>query len=183
MKVYLAGPDVFHSDAKERMYEMKADLKKVGLKGLSPLDNEIKTGYMDSPAVVSIAIYQGNINQLDEADIVIANIEPFRGPNMDPGTAFEIGYAVAKGLAVYAYTPHAKVPMVERVDCGMAEQSFEEYGQVTEEYRDENGMTVENFGGTENLMIMNGCRGVYQTFEAAVLAALLDQERKTKVAA
>ena len=39
------------------------------------------------------AIFDANIQKIDECSAVIANITPFRDPGMDAGTAFEIGYA------------------------------------------------------------------------------------------
>jgi len=84
---------------------------------------------------------------IDECDAVIANIEPFRGPHMDPGTAFEIGYAVAKGKPVYCYTTQA---------------------------RDENGDAIEDFGLTENLMIDSPARAICINFVDAVSAMKAD---------
>ena len=42
-------------------------------------------------------IYVINVKDIDEADVVVANVEPFRGACVDDGTAFEIGMAAAKG--------------------------------------------------------------------------------------
>ena len=89
----------------------------------------------------------GNLAMMDRADAIIANITPFRGPHMDPGTAFELGYMVAQGKPVMVYT-QAVDSLVDRVS--------EWSGGLVRDagvLRDRNGHQVENFGLFENLMI------------------------------
>jgi len=69
------------------------------LVGLWPLDNPVGVGL---PAEQAASIFQANLAMIDQAQAVIADISPFRGPNMDPGTAFELGYAHARGLPIFA---------------------------------------------------------------------------------
>lgn len=127
-KVYLAGFDVFYADGRERGNQMKQLCQSYELEGLYPLDNEASSAK---------DIFMGNLSLIDQCDAVAANINPFRGDEPDSGTAFEIGYAYAKGKAVYAYLEHT-VPMIERL------------GEF-----DKKGFVVENFGLPVNLMI--GC--------------------------
>src|SRR3990167_8297510 len=102
MKIYLAGPDVFRPDAIEHGERLKALCAKYGHEGLYPMDNKLPPGL--SPTVSAHWIYNADLRQLDEANVVIANISSFRGPSCDVGTAVEIGYAVAQSKFVYAYT-------------------------------------------------------------------------------
>jgi len=37
-------------------------------------------------------VYAGALANLRQADAVIANLSPWRGPNCDPGCAFEVGF-------------------------------------------------------------------------------------------
>lgn len=146
MKVYLSGPEVFLEDASAVLARKMAICRELGWEGLSPLDNEIPA-QVDDPRQAALAIYAGNLAMMDQADAIIANITPFRGPHMDPGTAFELGYMVAQGKPVMVYT-QAVDSLVERVADWSGGLS-REAGVL----RDHNGHAVENFGLFENLMI------------------------------
>lgn len=103
--IYLAGPEVFFPNAIEIGQKHKLICQKNGYLGLYPLDNCIKE---DSPEQTAKAIVEANINLINKSDIVLANLSNFRGtkanPSCDSGTAWECGYALAKGKKVIAYT-------------------------------------------------------------------------------
>ena len=146
MKVYLSGPEVFLEDASAVLSRKIEICRELGWVGLSPLDNELPPGLAD-PRQTALAIYAGNLDMMDRADAIIANITPFRGPHMDPGTAFELGYMVAQGKPVMVYT-QAVDSLVDRVSewsGGLV--------RAAGVLRDRNGHQVENFGLFENLMI------------------------------
>lgn len=124
--VYLAGFDVFYPDAVQRGARMKIACAERGLIGLYPFDNE---------ADCAEEIFEGNLSLIRRADLVVANLNPFRGQEMDSGTAFEIGYAHALGKEIWGYLDDDR-PMRDRL------------GET-----DGDGMTVENFGYPVNLMI------------------------------
>ena len=147
-KVYLAGFDVFAPDAVQRGAKMKMMCAEKGLIGLYPLDNE---------AADAAAIFSGNCALIDGADAVIANLAPFRGAEPDSGTAFEVGYACAKGKAVYGYLPDTR-PMRERLGAA-----------------DENGFTVENFGLPLNLMLCGAAKIVAGGFAEALAVCAAEQ--------
>lgn len=90
-KIYIAGFDVFKPNSKEIGQAYKLTCKEYGYEGLYPLDNEIDAAW--SKEVAREFIYTKNIELIHKADIVIANANPFRGMELDSGTAFEIGYA------------------------------------------------------------------------------------------
>lgn len=140
MKIYIAGPDVFEKNAKEIGANYKEICKKYGHTGLYPLDNECDN---------SKDIYEGNIALINEADVVVANGNEFRG-EMDAGTAFEIGYAAAKGKKIYVYMNDTS-------------SLVEKYGT-----EDEKGRTVEDFGYPVNLMIAESAGIVKGTFEDCI---------------
>ena len=94
--VYLAGPTVFLPDARAVGRRLVEACRASGLEGLFPLDKEIAPA---EPALMAAAIYRANLQMIDRADGVLADIGPFRGAGMDPGTAFEIGYAIAQEKA------------------------------------------------------------------------------------
>jgi nucleoside 2-deoxyribosyltransferase len=135
--IYLAGPDVFYPDAIALGEKKKALCKQYGFEGLYPLDNEITH---DSQKVMSTSIYKGNLDFMERADAIVANISPFRGPNMDPGTAFEIGYFAAQKKPVFLYTNHST--------------DYRQRVHPTNSV-DERGNHIEDFGEADNLMIIN----------------------------
>lgn len=102
--LYLAGPDVFRPDARERGQMLKDACAAFGFEGLFPLDQDVPAQIID-PAAQAAWIYRANIGLIERADAVLANLDFFRGPEPDSGTCFEVGYAVAKGKPVYGYIP------------------------------------------------------------------------------
>lgn len=145
--VYLAGPEVFMEEAASILAQKEAICRQLGLTPLSPVDNEVSPHITD-PRSIALAIYHGNVNQMDQADAIIANITPFRGPHMDSGTAFEIGYFAALKKPIVCYT-QASHDLLDRV-LNWSEQSSE---GPDGSRRDKNGHLIENFGLEENLMI------------------------------
>lgn len=140
MKIYIAGPDVFEKNAEQIGENYKFLCSQYGHTGLYPLDNECDS---------SKDIYMGNIALINEADAVIANGNEFRG-EMDVGTAFEIGYAAAKGKKIFVYMDDT-ASLVEKLGR-----------------EDEKGRTVEDFGYPLNLMISESAEIIKGTFEDCV---------------
>jgi len=149
-RVYLAGPDVFHPDHARIFAERRSICRRHGLEALVPTDNA---------ATTALEIYEANVRLLRQCDAVIANITPFRGPHCDAGTAWEMGYAAAIGAPVFAFS-EARGALRDRIR-GTAP------GPV-----DATGMTVEDFGLGENLMIAMSVidRTIHGTFDTAAVA-------------
>jgi nucleoside 2-deoxyribosyltransferase len=76
VKIYLAGPDVFLPDAVETGRRKVEVCTRHGLTGLYPLDNTVDLAARDA----SLQIFRGNEAMMVEADAIIANLTPFRGP-------------------------------------------------------------------------------------------------------
>lgn len=156
-KVYLAGPDVFMPDANIGDIK-KSLLNEIGLLGLYPLDNELNETYSSKQSLAK-AIYLGNIDMLNECDVVLANISPFRGPHCDPGTAYEIGYARALGKDVHLYSNDSRT---------LEARIAEDFPSI-----DQDQYTIEQFELQENLMIpAGGCEQVTCVDDRSDLSAL-----------
>jgi nucleoside 2-deoxyribosyltransferase len=150
-RVYLAGPEVFLSNAKEVGEHKKALCRKYGFEGVFPLDAEINVEGK-SPREVGLCIFGVNETLIRSCDIVIANLTPFRGPSADVGTAYEIGFAHALGKSVFAYT-NVAVAFTERtVKALSAKVTRTSDGKL----RDAHGMFIEELDLTDNLML-DGC--------------------------
>lgn len=142
-KIYLAGPDVFYPDAVARLQRHLELCAQLGLEALVPVDNDLIDG---TPRQQALGIYQGNLEKMKRADGVIANITPFRGPHMDPGTAFEIGFFVAQDKPVVCYSSNLSA-LADRV------RTWSQQSTGAPSPRDKDGALIEDFGLAENLMI------------------------------
>ncbi len=134
MKLYLAGPDVFRSDAKQWAVQAQAQCAAAGHQALVPLDEGLSA---------ADAIYRNNLRLLAEADAVLANLNPFRGDEPDSGTCVEIGYALALGKPIIGYAADLR-PLRERL------QAVADGAGCC---RDGQGRAVEDFGLPLNLML------------------------------
>jgi nucleoside 2-deoxyribosyltransferase len=144
MKIYLAGPDVFLPDAVDiglRKVELCA---RYGLVGLYPLDNAIDIEAKDA----SLQIFRGNEAMMNEAHAIIANLTPFRGPGADAGTVYELGYMAGRGRMCLGYSNDPS-SYAERV------REFTEVTSREGRLIDAKGLTVEDFGLTDNLMMIH----------------------------
>lgn len=142
-RIYLAGFDVFRADARAYGQALKEACAQAGFEGLYPLDNDTPAG-LDGAALAAW-IYGANIALIEASDLVMANGNPFRGHEPDSGTAFEVGYAIAKGKPVWIYTDQQR-SLVEVAATGRdpADPS---------RWVDPDGYTVEDFGLNLNLML------------------------------
>lgn len=139
LKIYLAGPDVFRRDALAIGEAKKQLCSQYGFQGLFPLDNSLDLSNL-SPYRAGIAIYQANEELMQLADMIIANMTPFRSPGMDQGTAFEMGYLNALGKTIHGYSlePRLYSQRVEHDADGF----------------DQQGLQVESFEMADNLMMI-----------------------------
>ena len=158
---YLAGPEVFLRNAVDVGKRLKSVCASKGVRGLFPLDAVLSH---PDPVALAAMIARANEDLIRRCDFVIANMTPFRGPSMDVGTAYEIGFARALRKPVFGYFPNATSYM-ERVANCIPLTRIESEGV----WRDTSGWAVEDFGGlTENLMLACGITGLSSSFEEAL---------------
>jgi nucleoside 2-deoxyribosyltransferase len=145
MKIYLAGPDVFLPDAVAIGHRKAAICARHGVSGLYPLDNAVDLSAADA----SLAIFRGNEAMMDAADAIIANLTPFRGPSADAGTVYELGYMAGRGKLCFAYS-NDPAGYAERVARFFAVTKASGGHLI-----DNDGLTVEDFGLPDNLMMIH----------------------------
>ena len=144
MKIYLAGPEVFLPDAID-IGRRKAEIcARHGVGGLYPLDNTVDPSAPDA----SLQIFKGNEAMMDGADAIIANLTPFRGPGADAGTVYELGYMAGRGKLCFGYSNDPTL-YADRV------RKFTTVGAQGGRLIDGDGLTVEDFGLTDNLMMIH----------------------------
>ncbi len=160
-KAYLAGPEVFLPDPISIGKEKKDLCIAYGFEGVFPLDAHFNPADLEKREQ-GLQISRNNEKLIQSCDLLIANITPFRGPYMDVGTAFELGFARALKKPVFGYTNDAgkfsdrtleSLNMVNKRDDGHIEDSYH--------------MEIEDFDLTDNLMIDGA---IYASTETWVVA-------------
>jgi nucleoside 2-deoxyribosyltransferase len=151
-RAYLAGPDVFLPSPERWAETKKALCRRYGITGVTPLD-----ALTDEPAAWAALpewrrIALRNEAHIRGADVVIANLTPFRGPSGDAGTVYELGFARALGLPVFGYTTVATPYLQRGLDWAGAAATICDEGH----HRDGDGLLIEAFGLCDNLMIEAG---------------------------
>lgn len=114
---------------------------------------------------------------IKSCDAIIANMTPFRGPSMDVGTAYEMGVGAALDKIVVGYSMDPR-SFVEKVQAACKVVRGED-GRL----RDEEGMSVEEFGDGEvrlvdNLMMACGIVKLCKSEEEAIRVAVEAFEAK-----
>ena len=131
MLVYIAGP-LFNEKEREYLEGINTLCRAIGLctylpyqdGGLLSQDNDDK-------------VFQTDINALKKADIVVASLN---GTDVDSGTAFELGYAFAKGKKLFGlhtdfrtFSPTSEVNLMMLKSCIMC-HSLQELDNALKEY-------------------------------------------------
>lgn len=178
--IYLAGPEVFLPDPIGAGETKKAKIAELNRKhqwpftlvGLYPMDNEIENFKPDFDT--GIVIYKANIDLMQKADFVTANMVRFRGPSMDVGTAFEMGYMLGLNKPVFAYYD-AKPFYGQDEEPGIYAERVKKYYPVSKDKpgTDVHGQSIEDFQMADNLMMIgaleSGNADISKNFEDAVL--------------
>ncbi|MDE1145297.1 MAG: nucleoside 2-deoxyribosyltransferase [Azospirillaceae bacterium] len=173
-RAYLAGPEVFMPDPAAAATRLRALCAHHGIIGIFPLDGAVKPVAGEAPAHHAARIRAANLDLIRGADLVLANASPFRGPSADDGTAYEMGFATALSLPVFAYADTTD-SLLDRTRARMAVTPGTEG-----DWRDPQGWTVEDFGLGANLMLVDpalarwgqpAATGLYPDAEAATQAA------------
>lgn len=169
LHVYLAGPDVFKPNPIALGTEKKQIVQLAGHIGHFPMDPELD-GFGNNPET-AYKIGKANEGLMKMCQVILVNMTPWRGSSMDTGTAFEVGYMSHK----YDYDPNVLIIGYYEGDCDLnyikrvaGDVTPDEHGT----YRDEAGMSIENFGLSENLMIPAAIHKtggeIYLSFQEAV---------------
>ena len=142
-KIYIAGPDVFELDSIQIGKDYCKICNKYGYEGLYPLDNIVN--FNQNKNKIAQDIFKANIEFIKKADIVIANLNSFRGKEADSGTVWECGYAFALGKKVYGY--------MDKIDPYLEQFQDDEKLLKDNIFIDNNQKVIEDFDYPINLMI------------------------------
>jgi len=135
-RAYLAGPDVFLPHAAQFAQAKIALCARYGLLGLHPFNPDLDLSL--PPEGLWRRIFTDNLALMESADVIIANLTPFRGASADAGTLVELGFCAGRGKPCFGYSNSAE-DFAPRARAQMAVVP--------------DGWAVEDFGLPDNLMI------------------------------
>lgn len=157
-KIYIAGPDVFEADSIEIGKSLVQMCQKYGYEGLYPLDNVVD--FSQNKHKIAQDIFDANITMIQDADIIISNLNPFRGKEADSGTVFECGYAYGLGKEVYGYMSHT----CNYIETFKKDEKFAKEGY----FCDNKERLIEDFDYPLNLMLACSVKIIEGDFETVL---------------
>ncbi|WP_059003155.1 nucleoside 2-deoxyribosyltransferase [Bittarella massiliensis (ex Durand et al. 2017)] len=165
-KVYIAGPECFFPNSEEIFAANKAICEELGFEPSVAADYDF-SGCKTKQDTAKV-IFEKNIESIKNCDLIVADMNNFRGWEPDSGTSFEIGVGYIWGKKIYVYLDDLR-------SCG---EKFTEETYLDEQgrRRDKDGLTLE--GGPLNLMISGHATMVEGTFRDALLRAKEDMEKE-----
>jgi nucleoside 2-deoxyribosyltransferase len=184
-RVYLAGPMVFDAEPTTIFDQMKALCLAQGLVGVAPLDNQIGLEGIAPGNDLLRQIVRADIALMDTLEAAVFCLDGFRrGPEMDAGTAFEIGYMKALGKPIAGWTRDIR-PYPQRVAAFFRSAFNEELvqsaaglvGGTSGLLRDPDGVLVHSEGCIQNAMVHVGIE-----LAGGIVAADKDWERAFSLA-
>lgn len=166
--VYIAGPECFMPDSKERAERAVKLCDEYGFDAISPVLGSPDAEPLDfSKGKLEAArqIFRNNIKYINNCDLVIANVNNFRGWEPDGGTCFEIGYAWTQGKKIYVFLDDTRPCYEKYVGSIYNDGAY---------WRDSQGAFFES--GCLNLMISGHATVVDGTIKEALETAKRDFE-------
>ena len=118
-KAYLAGTEIFYTDSEETQKKYHRLCDKYGILGFYPSDEAPEDEYKeyvkkdDSIHEMEVQLFTHDLNHILRTDIIIANLNDYRGNEPDSGTAVECGIAWGRGHRCFAFIDDAR-PMKQR---------------------------------------------------------------------
>jgi nucleoside 2-deoxyribosyltransferase len=175
-RVYLAGPDVFLSNAREIGARKRSICERHGLIGVFPTDEEDAGDPTLSLAEQGLSVSRAMERVMRSCDAMIVNLTPFRGPSADVGSAYEMGFMRALGRPIFAYSNDNR-PYLDRVVafCGGVVRL-----RPAGEQEDPDGMAIEPFTLHDNLMLSGG---IVSSGGCMIAEAVQHAERYTSLVA
>ena len=99
-KVYIAGPECFFPNSEEIFAANKAICEELGFEPSVAADYDF-SGCKTKQDTAKV-IFEKNIESIKNCDLIVADMNNFRGWEPDSGTSFEIGVGYIWGKKIYA---------------------------------------------------------------------------------
>jgi len=176
---------VFERDPAAVFDRMKTLCLGFGVAGVAPLDNQTGLEGITPGKDLLKRIVRADIALMDRLEAAVFCLDGFRrGPEMDPGTAFEVGYMKALGKPIAGWTRDPR-PYPQRVADyfratfgeGLTQSAAGRVGGTSGLLRDPDGILVHSENCTQNAMVHVGIE-----LAGGVVAADTDWERAFSLA-
>ena len=161
-RLYLTGPQRYYPDGLSELLMMKHIAEYYGFEVVNDFSS-IKPGLPDYDRI--------GRDHLDNCDIVVGDVNFFRGGEPESGTIFELGIGFAKKKKLYTFTRDRR-EVIHRYPVG----HFSETGGIL----DEHGMRYAAALTTGNLMYMIPSKIVEGTFEDCLKVIVMDLIEEAK---
>lgn len=141
--VYLSGFERYDANGEELFSAMKALCQECGLDAVSPLDwaEGVEKIESENPYITASNLFDNFQQHVRDCDIIIANLNNYRGYEVNNDVGFECGMGFQLGKKLYGYMEDIS-PLIHRIPHLGEEKEF----------RDQTGSNVENFNYPANLM-------------------------------
>lgn len=165
--VYLAGFERYDENGKEIFDKMKALCEKYGLRAVSPLDLAPGVQWIDTenPYEHAANLFDNYQQHVRNCDVIIANLNNYRGYEIQNDVGFECGMGFQLGKKLYGYMDNTS-PLIQKIPHLGEEKEF----------RDQTGSNVENFNYPANLMFGSSMKILEGSFEEVIAAIAKDLE-------
>ncbi len=165
--IYLSGFERYEADGAAAYERMKRICRSYGYEAVSPLDqapgvDKIDT---DNPYVWAANVFDNYQEQVRNCDIIIANLNDYRGYEINNDVGFECGMGFQLGKRLYGYMDHTD-KLINRIPHLGAEEG----------YRDQTGSNVEDFDYPANLMFACSMKIFEGAFEEIIEKVIKDLE-------
>lgn len=170
-RIYLAGPDIYHPQGLALAERKKAICERYGLEGVALSDFLTGVQFTGKPNGAA-ALYRERVKVIEGCDAMIADMTPFRGPAMDPATAFAMGVMAGLGKPVVGFTLDP-TPYAERI-CALQDAIDAPTARVGTKLVTSDGTAIEDFGVADAVMVVGAATAqgapIAGDFEGAVRA-------------
>ena len=166
--IYLSGFERYEAGGKEIFEKMKSLCRELGYEARTPFDEisgiqEIQT---ENPYIKAANLFDRFQQHVRDCDVIIANLNNYRGYEINNDVAFECGMGFELGKKLYGFMENTD-KLIHRIPH-LGEEK---------EYRDHTGSNVENFDYPANLMFGSSMKIFQGDFEAAVRNTIEDLEK------
>lgn len=154
--VYLSGVERYQKNADEVFSKMKELCEKYGFEAYTPMDwaDGVKEIQTDNPYIWAYNKFDNYQQHVRNCDVLIADLNDYRGFEVNNEVGFECGMAFQLGKKLYGYQENTS-PLIEKLPHLGEEKEF----------RDHTGSNVENFGYPANLMFSSSMKIFEGKFE------------------
>ncbi len=162
LRMFITGPQKYYPNGLKELKMMKAYAEMYGFEVINDF-SYIENGFRDYEHI--------DRNFLDDCDVVVADVNPFRGGEPESGTVFDMGVAYSKSKKIYSH-----VKDLRNVVHKYPYAYFDEEGNII----DEMGLIFRAGPTPGNLMYMVPSKMIEGGFIECVKALVADLNEEAK---